>query len=333
MTQRVPQALPSPTNHPEAVNILIASASPEDERFFPGALGGHRVETTKGLPEGREGRYADVEALAVVQGRPASRETLDAMPKLRLIVTRSTGYDHIDLRETHERGIVVCNVPEYGSATVAEFTFGLILSLTRCIPQEVDASRSGAFSVEGLLGVDLAGKTLGIVGLGKIGRHVQAMAKGFVMNVVVYDPFREESLSLEAVFESADVLALCCPLTDATRGLVNRRTLGLMKPTARLVNTARGGIVDSGALLEALDANRLAGAALDVLEGEEALRDWRPDENMERNLALMNHPNVLVTPHLAYDSAEALGRIRQTTAEILRAFAHGELLHPVPAPS
>ena len=285
------------------------------------------VEAIEGVPTGE---HKDLEALAVVHGQPATKEALDAMPSLRLIVTRSTGYDHIDLAEAGRRNIAVCNVPEYGSTTVAEFTMGLILCLARCIPQAVAESRKGAFSVEGLMGTDLAGKTLGVVGLGKIGRNLARMAKGFEMRIVVHDPYEEGSTPLEPLLAAADVVALCCPLTPETHHLIDTRSLALMKPTAFLVNTARGGVVDSKALLEALDAGRLAGAALDVLEGEEALRDWTPDANMERNLALMNHPNVLVTPHLAYDSQEALERIRETTAEILRAFAEGRTLHAVP---
>ncbi len=310
------------------MNILIASASPEDARYFPAALGDHRVESIEGVPAGG---HETVEALAVVHGQPASREALDAMPNLRLIVTRSTGYDHIDHAEAERRGIAVCSVPEYGSVTVAEFTMGLILSLARKIPQAVASTRTGAFAVGGLMGTDLAGKTLGIVGLGKIGRNLARMAKGFDMTIVVHDPYEKSSMPLEGLLSAADFVALCCPLTPETHHLVDGRSLAFMRPTAFLVNTARGGVVDSRALLEALDAGRIAGAALDVLEGEEALRDWTPDANMERNLALMNHPNVLVTPHLAYDSAEALGRIRETTAEILRAFAQGRTLHAVHA--
>lgn len=309
------------------MNILIASASPEDARYFPAALGGHRVETVDGVPSGR---HEDVEALALAHGQPAAKEALDAMPNLRLIVTRSTGYDHIDRGEAGRRNIAVCNVPEYGSTTVAEFTMGLILCLARCIPQAVAESRKGAFSVEGLMGTDLAGKTLGIVGLGKIGRNLARMAKGFDMRIAVHDPYEQGSTPLEALLAAADMVALCCPLTPETHHLIDARNFAIMKPTAFLINTARGGVVDSKALLEALDAGRLAGAALDVLEGEEALRDWKPDANMERNLALMNHPNVLVTPHVAYNSQEALGRIRETTAEILRTFAEGRTLHTVP---
>ena len=308
------------------MNILIASASAVDARYFPVALGDQQVTLVEGEPTGN---HPEVEALAIVHGRSASRRVLDAMPNLRLIVTRSTGYDHIDLAEAKRRGITVCNVPEYGSTTVAEFTFGLILSLSRRIPQAVAASRTGRFSVDGFMGVDLAGKTLGIVGLGKIGRNLAKMARGFDMKVVAYDPYKEDSVSLDAVFESADFVALCCPLTDQTRHLVNRYTLGLMKPSAFLLNTARGPVVDSEALLEAINSGRLAGAALDVLEGEEFLQEFEPDISFELSHALMNNPKVLVTPHLAYDSAEALGRIRETTKDILLAFAAGTTLNAV----
>ncbi|RYG32676.1 hypothetical protein EON81_20080, partial [bacterium] len=267
--------------------------------------------------------------LAVVHGPKIGGEVFDAMPKLKLVVTRSTGYDHIDLAEAEKRGIAIGNVPEYGSTTVAEFTFGLILALTRKIPQAVASTRDGGFSVKGLTGIDLEKKTLGIVGLGKIGRNVARMAKGFAMDVLSYDPYKPDSTPLDELLAEADVVALCCPLTPETRHLIDARTLSLMKEGSYLVNTARGPVVDSAALLEALESGRLAGAALDVLEGEEALQAGESDTHEAVNRTLMSHAKVLVTPHLAFDSEEALVRIRETTVEVLQAFAKGDVLNTV----
>lgn len=307
------------------MDVLIAYASPADAVYFPVALVAHAVRTIAGAPIGRglTGRWEGVEALAVVHGKPTGVETFDAMPHLRLIVTRSTGYDHIDLVAAQERGIAVGNVPEYGSTTVAEFTFGLILSLARRIPQAVTRCREGRFSVEGLMGTDLEGKTLGIVGLGKIGQSLARMAEGFEMRVVAHDPYRSHSIPLDDLLAQSDVVALCLPLTPDTHHLIDAAALARMKPEAYLVNTARGGVLDAAALLDALDGGRLAGAALDVLEDE--------GDPGEVGQALMRHPKALVTPHLAYDSEEALGRIRETTAEVVRAFAEGRVVNAVPA--
>ncbi|CAN5440633.1 2-hydroxyacid dehydrogenase [soil metagenome] len=309
------------------MNILITSATPADAEFFTGALPGHNLRLCQG--ETAEGTD-EIEALAVVHGKAVSAEAIGRMPKLRLVVTRSTGYDHIDLAAARDRGIAVCNVPEYGSTTVAEFTFGLILSLARKIPQAVAQSREGRFSVDGLMGIDLEGKTLGIVGIGKIGRGLARMAEGFAMKVVAHDPYKADSIALDELLRSADFVALCCPLTPETHHLMDAKTLALMKPGAYLVNTARGPVVDSRALLDALNDGRLAGAALDVLEGEERIAAAVPSAEYDLNRALMSHPKAFVTPHLAFDSAEALGRIRATTAEILCAFAKGRLVNPVP---
>lgn len=309
------------------MNITIAHASLEDTRYFPGVLVGHEVRAINGFA-GCE--WEAVEAIALVHGVPFGKEMIDSMPRLRLIVIRSTGFDHIDLRAAAERGIAVSNVPDYGSDSVAEFTMGLILSLTRKIPHAVANSRRGAYTVEGLMGVDLAGKTLGLVGLGKIGRNVQRMATAFKMNVVVHDPYKADSIGLETLLETADIVALCCPLTPETHHMIDAAAIARMKPGAFLINTSRGSVVDSAALMSAVDSGHLSGAALDVLEGEDAMRDMKSDGHVERNLALMKHRALLVTPHLAYDTIEAVQRIRETTAEVLNAFAEGRTLNAVP---
>jgi D-lactate dehydrogenase len=302
-----------------SMNIVIAHATVADAAYFASALAGHELDYMDGAPTSRR---EDARALAVVHGKPAGAETFDLFPNLGLVVTRSTGYDHIDLAAARERGIAVCNVPEYGSTTVAEFTFGLMLSLARHIPQAVSRCREGRFSVEGLMGADLEGKTLGIVGLGKIGRSLARMAEGFSMRAVAHDPYKPDSIPLDDLLTQSDIVALCCPLTPETHHLIDAQALARMKPQAMLVNTARGGVVDAQALLDALDGDRLAGAALDVLEDEGC-----PGELSQR---LMRHPKALVTPHLAFDSVEALQRIRETTAEVLRAFAEGRIVNAVP---
>ncbi len=299
------------------MNVLFAHCNSDDLAYFPIALPDDDLVLVSGEPEGE----TNVEVLSVMHGKPVSTDAIRSMPGLRLIVTRSTGFDHIDLEAAKSLGISVCNVPEYGSITVAEFTFGLMLSLSRRIPQAVANSREGKFSVEGLMGVDLAGKTLGIVGLGKIGRHLAKMSEGASMRVVAHDPYKPNSIPLDDLLAQSDVVALCCPLTPQTHHLINTQALSKMKSSAFLVNTSRGGVIDAKALLHALDKDQIAGAALDVLEDELA-----PGEI---SLKLMGHSRALVTPHLAYDSKEALDRIRATTVEVIQAFKSGKVLNSV----
>jgi len=265
---------------------------------------------------------------------------LDECPNLRLIATRSTGVDHLDVAECKSRGIVVCNVPQYGENTVAEHTFALILALARNIHEAVDRVKRGGLSLEGLLGFDLYGKTLGVVGAGRIGLHVIRIGRAMNMRVLAYDvrpqPLLAEVLGfeyveLEKLLRESDVVTVHAPLMPATHHLLDAQKLGLMKPSAILVNTSRGAIVDSKALLAALNEGKLAGAALDVLEGEEVISEDKVllhDESTsldDLRLAveayqLMHHPRVIVTPHIAFYSREALSRIMEVTLSNIRAF-------------
>lgn len=314
------------------MRVLIANASPADQQFFSESL---KTLSLSFLGQGvaslgaSSDDAAEFEVVSVMHGNPFTAADFERFPGLNLVSTRSTGFDHIDLTAAKQRGVAVVNVPEYGSVTVAEFTMGLILSVSRRIPQAVSQSREGKFSTDGLMGTDLSGKTLGIVGLGKIGRNVAKMAAAFDMNVIAHDPFKPDSVSIPNLLSESDFIALCCPLTGENHHLVNAEFLAGMRNSAFLINTARGPLVDSAALLAALNDGQIAGAALDVLEGEEALRDGTAEHHRETNLALMHHSRVVVTPHLAYDSVEALQRIRACTAETILAFAAGNLINSV----
>lgn len=269
---------------------------------------------------------------------------LDQCPRLRLIATRSAGFDHIDVKECQSRGITVCNVPQYGENTVAEHTFGLILALSRNIYQAVDRAKRGELSIEGLCGFDLYGKILGVIGAGRIGLHVIRIGRAMNMRVLAYDanpqPLLSEVLGfqyteLEALLQEADVVSVHVPLLPGTHHLLNAERLALMKPSAILVNSARGAVVDSKALLAALNEGRLAGAALDVLECEELVSEDHVllhDEALsvdELRLAveayqLLHHRRVIVTPHIGFYSQEALRRILDTTLGNIRAFLSGQ---------
>jgi D-lactate dehydrogenase len=261
-------------------------------------------------------------------------------PSLKLIATRSTGYDHIDLAAAKARGISVANVPFYGENTVAEFAFALILSLSRRIPEAREHTTRGSFSPTGLRGFDLAGKTLGVVGVGHIGAHMIRMAQGFDMKVVGFDPYPNAELahtlnftyaSLTDLLAASDVITLHVPYNEHTHHLINKGNISAVKKGAYLINTARGAVVETEALVEALRSGTLAGAGLDVLEEEGDMADEmklltspHPKEE-ELKIALENHylithPRVIVTPHCAFNTAEAVRRILDTTISNIDAF-------------
>ncbi|MCM8794237.1 MAG: hydroxyacid dehydrogenase [Candidatus Omnitrophica bacterium] len=275
---------------------------------------------------------ARFEAVSVFIYSKVDAQAIRRMPKLKLIATRSTGYDHIDLKAAARRKIAVANVPFYGENTVAEHTFALILSLSRGVHKAYMKTTRGDFSLEGLQGFDLKGKTLGVIGAGHIGLHVIKMAKGFGMEVVAYDtrrqPFLAEVLDfkyipLEDLLKISDIVTLHTPYLPSTHHLINRRTIRMMKKGALLINTARGGLVDTDALVWALDEGLIGGAALDVLEGEDLIKEERQllssDFSKERlvtalkNHILLHRENVVITPHTAFYSKEALQRIVETT--------------------
>jgi D-lactate dehydrogenase len=250
----------------------------------------------------------------------------------------------VDLEECRRRRIVVCNVPTYGARTVAEFAFALLLALSRKLPRSIERVRvEGSFSAHGLRGFDLRGKMLGIVGTGHIGREVARIARGFEMHTLLYDVAPDASFaaetgaayaSLDDLLARSDVVTLHVPHLPATHHLVNRDRLFRMKPGALLINTARGGLVDTAALIEALHTGRLGGAALDVLEEEGAIREERelllyghPGESQLRAMlnrhTLTHMENVIVTPHSAFNTQEALEEILRVTAENIRSWLRG----------
>lgn len=293
-------------------------------------------------------RYTDdrqrFDAISVMVHSEVDRDAILSFPNLKLILARSTGFDNIDLREAASRGVVVCNVPAYGSNTVAEHTFALILMLARRTHQAYERTMKGQFFLEGLMGTDISGKTLGVIGAGKIGQHVIRIARGFGMSVIAFDPFPDLNVSdllsfgyvsLEELYGQSDVIAVCCPLNESTKHLLNRDAFAKMKRGVILVNTARGAVIDTEALLWALEEGIVGGAGLDVLEGETMMDEdslmsgltGRSEQDLRQvaeNLILMRHPNVVVTPHMAFYSREALNRILEMTAENLNAFMSGE---------
>ncbi|OGG41148.1 hypothetical protein A2118_03695 [Candidatus Kaiserbacteria bacterium GWA2_50_9] len=255
---------------------------------------------------------------------------MSRFPAVKLIATRSTGFDHIDLNAAKARGITVVNVPFYGENTVAEFAFALLLALSRRIIDADERVREGIFSPNGLRGFDLLGKTIGVIGTGHIGAHIIRMAQGFGMKVIGFDAYPNQDLShtlnfsyvhLPELLAQSDVITLHVPYNPHTHHLINKENIGAIKKGAYLINTARGAVVETDALVDALKSEILAGAALDVLEDEQHLQNGTVLST--ENHYLINHPRVIVTPHLAFNTQEAVERILNTTIENIQHFAAG----------
>lgn len=268
-----------------------------------------------------------------------SNLTREIISKLnaKAIITRSTGFDHIDLKACNERGIRVYNIPRYGSNTVAEYTFALLLAITRKIVKANEKVRRLDFDLEGLRGIDLKGKTLGIVGLGEIGSHVAEIAKGFGMNMLVFTRTKDAKLAKNLGFRyvdfnyllrNSDIITFHVPLTPETRHMINMKNINLIKKGAILINTSRGEVVETEAVIKALDRKILSGAGLDVLESEELIKDERGifskrhsrEESrkiLEGNI-LLKHENTIVTPHNAFNTQEALQRILDITIQDIK---------------
>jgi len=292
------------------------------------------------LDDSHLARLAEAEVVSPFIYSKLTAARLAKLPQLKLITTRSTGFDHVDVAECARRGVTVCNVPFYGENTVAEHTFALILALSRKVHEAFVRVRAGNYSLEGLRGFDLKGKTIGVVGAGRIGLHVIRIARGFGMNVLAFDLKQDsfwaevlgfEYATMDELLGQSDIITLHAPYNKHTHHLIHPGNIGKIKRGAVLINTARGGLVDTNALLQALDEGILAGAGLDVLEGEETileesalLGDKTNPELLRRaiqNHVILKKPNVVFTPHNAFNSQEALERILDTTAANIAAFA------------
>lgn len=327
------------------MRIAYFESRDEDVRLLRPLLRAHDVSW---IPEPLSPENEDVavaaEAISVSLRSPVSRRALGRLPALRFIATRSTGIDHLDVVACRERRIAVANVPEYGVNTVAEHTFALLLALARRLFEAEARTRQQSFSLVGLEGIELAGRTLGVVGVGRIGGRVVEIGRAFGMRVLATDPSPDPALEarlgfayvpIQRLLAQSDVVTLHAPLTPATQHLIDDRAFAGARRGLILINSARGELVDTGALLRALDRGVVAAAGLDVLEGEEAIREEA--ELLERSPSpergrvllethgLINRPNVVVTPHCAFYSREAIDRILQTTAENLNGWAEG---HP-----
>jgi glycerate dehydrogenase len=260
------------------------------------------------------------------------RDTLAQLPKLKFISVLATGYNIVDVKAARERGIAVANVPTYGTVSVAQMVFAHLLNLTQHVAHHAQTVREGRWTngpdwcYWDYPLIELAGLTMGIIGYGRIGRAVAALAKAFGMKVLAYDAYVEESgdenvemVDLDDLFAQNDVVTLHCPLTPETEGLVNANRLGQMKETAFVINTSRGAVVNNADLAEALNAGTIAGAGLDVLDVEPPMAD-NP---------LLKAKNCYVTPHISWATKSARARLMATSLENVKGFIAGKLQNVV----
>lgn len=308
------------------------------------------VFTSAALNSNTVERHTDTHVIATLNESVLSEAILSQLPALRLIISRTTGFDHIALDYCRQRNITVTYVPHYGQHTVAEHTFSLLLTLSHQLTAELARPRRGDFSPKGARGFDLFGKTMGIIGVGNIGRNTLRIARGFNMPVLGHDiapdmelakKFAFEYVSKEQLLAESDIITLHLPGDESTFNFISASEFKRMKPGAILINTARGSIVDIMALADALLSGTLGGACLDVLPHETILRNrdalhqaLLDSSPLTRELltirSLLDLPNVVMTPHTAYNTKEAVERILTTTRENIEGFLSGSPINTVP---
>lgn len=293
--------------------------------------------------------YIDADIISLFTTSRVTKTVLQQFTNLKLIVLRSVGFNHVDIEYCKEHNIVVENSPNYGNNTVAEFALALLLDVCRHVTLSYNEYKIGTVNPPCLIGTELNNKTIGIVGLGAIGSAFAKIAYGLNMKILAYDVIEKDEMKqkfnvkyvdFETLLKTSDFISIHAPLTKENYHMFNETALKKMKCNAILINTARGELIDSKALYEALINNQIAGAGLDVLENEETIADLdyigglsRLDKyTLERtiiNSQLFKLPNVIITPHTAYNSHEAIDRILQTTMNNIDEFVNGNLQNNV----
>jgi D-lactate dehydrogenase len=323
------------------MNIAIFDFKPWEKELFSKGLKKHRVTYfSEPIQKVNIKKLQKTEIISCFITSRIDKKIIDQLPSLKMVATRSTGFDHIDCKSLEKRNIKVMNVPSYGENTVAEHTFALILTLSRNIHQSYLRTLKHNFSIDGLKGFDLCQKTIGVIGTGRIGSHVIRIAKGFEMNVLAFDGYPNKSLSKELGFKyvslnellkHSDIITLHLPFSKETEHLINLKNIKYIKKGALLINTARGGLVQTSALIKALDEGIISEVGLDVLEEENlileehhllphGLKHRKALGMIVKNHKLLKRKNVIFTPHIAFFSQEAVDRITKSTIENILAF-------------
>ena len=314
----------------------------EEEYIKNSLLGFNLVFSEEKLTRENAANFADAKIISTFIYSTINKELLDTLPALKFITTRSMGIDHIEVESCKKKGIVVSNVPTYGSHTVAEHTFALILAISRKIIPSVQQARRGDFSSVGLEGFDLYGKTLGVVGTGNIGKNVAEVALSFGMKVLAFSRSQDQELiakgikyvTFDELLAQSDIVTLHLPHNKETEHIINMQNIEKFKKGAVLINTARGALIETQAILEGLEKKILLAAGLDVLEEEAELKEERELLSTEYlgkidiKTELINHvllvrDDVVITPHNAFNSREALIQIIDTTIANIKSFEAG----------
>ena len=314
-------------------HITFLEVDSEDQNLVRGRFPNAKI--VEGVLSGSELMEActDAEAVSCFIHTYFTREVIDKLPKLKLLCTRSVGYDHLDVNACKDRKITVCNVPDYGSHVIAEHVFALLLSTLRHVPEGDSKVEGGAFDYHGLRGMALRGKAIGIVGTGKIGRRVAEIAHGFGMEILAVDQCRTleivqklgvQYVSRDQLLNRSDIITLHVPDTKETEHMIDAAAFAQMKDGVVLVNTARGSLIDSHALLDALKNGKVAYALLDVLEHE---------QNFEEDKALIKHPHVVTTPHVAFYADDSMRNMYTDSFQSIEQWMQGKdpehVIHPL----
>ncbi|MFB6246445.1 MAG: NAD(P)-dependent oxidoreductase [Candidatus Pacearchaeota archaeon] len=299
-----------------------------------------KIEFNRGkLNEKSWKKAKDADIVAIFVYSKINSKVLEKLPNLKGIVVMATGTDNVDKQKCKEKGIKVMNVPRYGKNTVAEYAFGLILNLSKKIHKAHEKTKTGDFSLDGLQGMDLKNKTLGVIGLGDIGQNTAKIAKGFGMNVIAYDVKQKRELekkigfkysSMNNLLKNSDIISLHVPYNKNTHHLINKESIEKMKEGVLIVNTSRGAVINTTDLIKGLKSEKISGAALDVLEEEEKMKkqlqlasyDFPKAKlkNLLQDHSLMRMDNVLLTPHSAFNTKEAIERILEKTIKNIENF-------------
>lgn len=324
------------------MHVGVFATKPYDREFFDAAnrACGHRLQYFEARLEAQTVPLAaDIPALCCFVNDALDREVLERLAAggTRLIALRCAGFNNVDVRAAADLGIAIVRVPSYSPDAIAEFTLGLILTLNRRIHRAWQRVRDGNMALSGLMGFELAGKTAGVVGTGKIGVRVARLLKAFDMDVVAYDPQPDAEcealgvryVSLVALCTQSDVITLHCPLNKHTHHLIDGAAIGRMKPGVMLINTSRGAVIDTQAVIAALKTGQIGHLGIDVYEQEGDLffedlsNEIIQDDVFQR---LLTFPNTLITGHQGFFTREAMASIAETTLDNVTRFERGEAL-------
>jgi len=322
------------------MKVAVFSAKPYDKKFLTQANQKYDHELgffEPSLDSSTASLAQEYEAVCIFVNDRLNRETIEVLNKqgIKLIALRCAGYNNVDLEATKEYGITVVRVPAYSPHAVAEHAIALILTLNRQIHRAYYRVRDGNFALNGLLGFDLHGRTVGIIGTGKIGRIAGQILHGFGCRILAYDLYPNEEfgdrfgeyVTLEDLLSQSDIISLHCPLTEDTHHLIDADAISLMKPGVMLVNTSRGGLIDTQAVIKGLKSRKIGYLGLDVYEGESSMffedlsGEIIQDDAFER---LLTFPNVIITGHQAFFTEDALNNIAETTLENITTIALGQ---------